>query len=156
MRVVTLSHDYPYPPEMVWNIATDFAALEEVMKGRIAFSGLPEGRTRTGQIIDVGVSLFGVLPEQPYRMEVLECDDEAMVLRSSELGAGVKKWDHTLTVTPLENGARLSDRIEIEAGHLTPLFAAWAKYVYKSRHAPRLRLLAGNAILAKETLEMDR
>ena len=27
MRVVTLSHDYPYPPEMVWNIATDFAAL---------------------------------------------------------------------------------------------------------------------------------
>ena len=156
MRVVTLSHDYPYPPEKVWSIATDFAALEEVMRGRIAFSGLPEGRVRTGQVIDVGVSMFGVLPEQPYHMEVLECDDEAMLLRSSELGAGVKEWNHTLKVTPLEHGARLSDRIEIEAGFLTPLYAAWAKYLYKARHAPRLRLLAGDAALAKKTLETER
>ncbi len=142
MRIVSLSHDYSYPPDLVWQVATDFDCLAEVVAGKITFSGLPNGRVYTGQVAEVGVSLFGVMPEQPYRMEVLECDDTTMVLRSSELGAGVKRWDHTLRVEATEDGARLSDHIEIDAGSLSPVFAAWAKYLYRSRHVPRLRILA--------------
>lgn len=142
MKTVRLSHDYDASPARLWALATDFAALEEVMKGLIRFEGLPEGRTETGMKTDVMVSLFGKLPAQPYHMEVLECDDDAMILRSSEKGAGVKSWNHTLTVTPTGTGSRLTDHIEIDAGWLTPLFAAWARYLYSKRHAPRQRLLA--------------
>lgn len=142
MRIVSLSHDYPYPPELVWRVATDFDCLAEIVAGKITFTGLPKGRVYAGQVAEVGVSLFGVMPQQPYRMEVLECDDVAMVLRSSELGAGVKRWDHTLRVEATDAGARLSDRIEIDAGVLSPVFAAWARYLYRSRHAPRSRILA--------------
>lgn len=141
MRTVHLTHDYPVSPDRLWALATDYEALARVMEGVVAFDGLPEGRVREGQKIDVMVSLFGKLPAQPYHMEVVECDDSRMVLRSSETGVGVKAWRHTMRVTPTAEGSRLTDRIEIEAGVLTGLFALWARYLYGARHKPRLRLL---------------
>lgn len=141
MKTVHLTHDYPVSPERLWALATDYDALARVMEGVVAFEGLPEGRVREGQQVTVMVSLFGKLPKQPYHMEVLECDDSRMVLRSSEQGAGVKAWRHRLTVTPTAQGSRLTDRIEIEAGLLTGVFALWARYLYGARHQPRLRLL---------------
>ncbi len=141
MRTVRVEHDYPVPPAQLWQIATDYDALAEVMKGLISFEGLPAGRTHTGQSFTVMVSLFGRLPKQPYFMEVLECDDARMVLRSSERGAGVKTWNHTLTVSQTATGSRMSDHIDIEAGLMTLPFALWAKFLYKARHKPRLRLL---------------
>ena len=141
MKTVLVESDYAVPAARLWALVTGYAALEEVMQGLISFEGLPEGRTVTGQSFDLRVSLFGKLPWQPYHMDVLECDDAKMVLRSSEKGAGVTHWMHRLSVSETDHGCCLSDKIEIEAGLLTPLFAAWAKYLYSARHAPRLRLL---------------
>lgn len=145
MKTVTLTHHYKSPARDVWALATNYGVLAEVMRGLITFTGLPEGRTYTGQSVTVMVSLFGKLPPQPYHMEVLECDDQAMILRSAERGAGVKSWQHTLQVMETEDGCSLSDRIEIDAGWLTTPFAWWARYLYKKRHAPRLRLLRGES-----------
>ena len=141
MRTVRTEFHYPVPPGRLWTLVTSYDALARVMEGIVAFDGLPEGRVEAGQSLSVNVSLLGVLPAQPYRMDVLECDDAAMVLRSSEKGAGVKRWMHTLSVDPAPEGSRLTDRIEIDAGALTPIFALWAKYLYTARHKPRLRLL---------------
>jgi len=126
----------------LWDFATDYGALREIMKGIISFDGLPEGRTRTGQKMNIKVSLFGRLPHQSYYIEVLECDDEGMILQTVEKGAGVKSWRHTLTVTQIPEGSRLTDKIKIDAGILTPLFALWARYLYNARHEPRSRILA--------------
>lgn len=143
MKTVVLQHDYDAIPARVWALATDYDALKIVMKGLVAFEGLPEGRTKTGQQCDVQVSLFGKLPGQPYSMKILECNDDMMVLRSSEKGAGVKSWLHTLTVSETSSGGScLTDRIEIEAGLLTFIFAKWARFLYAARHKPRSALLA--------------
>ncbi len=141
VKTITVQNDYPVCARRLWALATDCAALREVMAGLVSFEGLPDGRTRTGQRLEVKVSLFGRLPAQPYRIDVLECDDQAMILRSSEQGAGVKRWLHTMTVIETEAGSRLQDRIEIDAEILTPVFALWAGYLYRARHRPRLRLL---------------
>ena len=141
MKTVRTEFFYDVPPERLWRLATSYDALARVVEGLVTFEGLPEGRTRTGQKIHVRVSLFGLLPKQPYYMEVLECDDAGMILRSLEKGAGVRRWAHTMTVTPAPGGSRLADSIEIDAGMLTPVFALWAKYLYNARHKPRLRLL---------------
>lgn len=141
MKSVLVVSEYSVPPAKLWEIVTDYGALAEIMKGIASFEGLPEGRTQTGQKMNVMVSLFGKLPKQPYYMEILECDDDRMVLRSSERGVGVKSWTHTLTVTEAAIGSRLTDRIEIDAGILTPVFALWAKYLYGARHKPRQLLL---------------
>ncbi len=120
MRIVTLQNDYPVSTSRLWALAIDYATLSEVMEGLVSFEGLPAGRTKTGQRLKVMVSLFGKLPAQPYRIEVLECDNQRMILRSSERGAGVKIWLHCLTVMEIETGIRLQDRIEIDAGMLMP------------------------------------
>lgn len=143
MQTVHLTHFYDASPARVWRLATDFDALQHVMRKIIVFEGLPTGQITAGQQIDVRVSLFGKLPWQPYHMQLLDFDEPGMSFRSSEHGAGVKSWVHTLTVTPHgEGGACLTDQIEIAAPPLTPLFAQWAKFLYKSRHKPRQALLA--------------
>lgn len=141
MKTITIENDYPYSAKRLWALATDYEALHEVMKGIVSFEGLPSGRTRGGQKLEVMVSLFGKLPKQLYHIEVLECDDRNMILRSSERGSGVKQWRHTMNVTETEFGSRLRDHIEIDAGWLTFAFALWARYLYGARHEPRLRML---------------
>lgn len=141
MKTVIVQNDYPHPASRLWALATDYCALSEVMKGIASFDGLPAGKAETGQTLNIMVSLFGKLPAQPYFMEILECDDARMVMRSSERGAGVKVWRHTLTVAETQSGSRLIDQIEIDAGLLTPIFGLWAKYLYGARHKPRLALL---------------
>ncbi|MEQ5871263.1 SRPBCC family protein [Sagittula sp. NFXS13] len=142
MKTVILEHEHAAPAKEVWALATDLDALKEIMKGVVTFEGLPSGRVHQGQKITVQVSLFGKLPPQPYFMEVLECDDKAMILRSFEKGAGVKAWCHTLTVEPQPSGSRLRDVIEIDAGWMSWAFALWARFLYRKRHEPRVRMLA--------------
>lgn len=141
-RTVIFTHHYAATPQNVWNIAIDYACLHEVMQGVVSFTGLPQGRVTKGQKINVEVSLFGKLPKQPYFMEIIDCNSENMMFKSSERGAGVISWFHTLTVEPSENGCTLTDNIEIDAGLFTPLFTLWARYLYKARHKPRLKILA--------------
>lgn len=143
MTVINVVNEYPVNADRLWEVVTDFDALRKIMKGIVEFEGVPSGRARTGQTMDIMVSLFGKLPQQPYYMEILECDDANKIMRSSEKGAGVKSWRHTLMVEDTPNGSRLIENIEVKAGILTPIFALWAKYLYHARHKPRLRLLAG-------------
>ncbi|MCA0964334.1 SRPBCC family protein [Salipiger bermudensis] len=147
MKTVRLEHEYSSPAKEVWALVTDLDALAEITDGIVTFEGLPSGRVYQGQQITVRVSLFGILPPQPYFMEVLECDNDALVLRSFEKGAGVKSWRHTLTVEPQQSGSRLREVIEIDAGWMSWAFALWARFLYRKRHEPRVQMLA--AVQAK-------
>lgn len=142
MKTVRLRHVYAHPPEQVWRVATDLDCLKEAVKGLLSFEGLPSGAIHKGQVIDVKVSMFGILPAQPYRMTLTEFDDAGFMFVSQEQGMGVERWQHTLRVLPQAQGAELIDEIEIEAGWRTPMIAAWARFMYKRRHQPRLRMLA--------------
>ncbi|MGB7316829.1 MAG: SRPBCC family protein [Planktotalea sp.] len=142
MKTVRLSHVYEHSPQAVWSVATDFDCLQEAVRGLLVFEGMPKGSLHQGQVIDVNVSMFGVLPAQPYHMELAEFDAAEMRFVSKERGMGVEHWHHRLSVVPHAQGAELIDEIEIEAGWRTPMIAAWARYMYKRRHKPRLAMLA--------------
>lgn len=142
MKTVRLSHVYDHPPQAVWDVATDFDCLKEAMRGLITFKGMPSGTIHKGQVINVEVSMFGLLPYQPYRMELVELDPVARHFKSDEQGMGVDHWQHSLRVLPHARGAELVDEIEIEAGWRTSVVCAWARYMYKRRHKPRLEMLA--------------
>lgn len=142
MTVVEVIHEYPVTPERLWAVTMDLGSLAVMNAPLIVFGDLGGERLAAGAVIDTEVSVYGRLPAQPYRIEVLECDDATMRARTSETGAGVKSWNHTITVTPVAGGgARLSDRIEIDAGWKTPLFAWWARKLYRHRDGPRKTLL---------------
>ncbi|MCV0424967.1 MAG: hypothetical protein K5905_05825 [Roseibium sp.] len=141
MKTITVVNDYPVSADRLWALAVDYDALGKVMKGIVSFEGLPNGRAHAGQKLDVRISLFDKFPKQEYYIEILECNDRERVLTSNEKGAGVKHWLHKLQILETETGSRLIDKIEIDAGWLTPIFAIWARYLYSARHKPRLNLL---------------
>ena len=141
-KTISLTHSYDAPSATVWAMATDYEALAKVMEGLVSFEGLPEGRIEKGQHLEVMVSLFGKLPAQPYTMDLLEFDDDEMRFKSSEVGAGVKSWVHELQVVAVGQGCEIREKITVDAGLLTPVFAAWARFMYKRRHGKRLALLA--------------
>ena len=139
---VIIEHDYDAAPADVWHVATDFACFLEAMKGIATFDGMPtQGRVKAGQSFDTKVRLFGRMPPMDYHMEVVACDDEAMRFESHEYGGSIKSWRHALQVTETPRGARLTDRIQIDAGLMTPLMRLWAKFVYNRRHQPRVQML---------------
>lgn len=141
MKTVKLIHHYDHPADAVWHVVTDLDHLQTVTSGLLTFKSLPSGKIYKGQDLSVDVSLFGVLPYQPYHMRVVELDDARRFLQSDERGVGVKTWRHALTVVPSGTGCRIEEQIEVDAGLKTSLFAAWAKFMYRRRHAPRLQIL---------------
>lgn len=138
MRTVTLRHDYPVPPETLRANAIDYDVLAIVAKKVVTFYGLPSGNAAKGQQLSVEVSLFGLLPKRPYNIEVLECDDDEMITRTHEHGAGLKSWKHTMPIVPTETGSRLIDHVGNKAGLRTIPASIWAWFAYRSRHNPRM------------------
>ena len=145
-RPLVLTHDYDAPPDAVWRVATDYACFARAMEGVATFDGMPAtGRVTEGQVLEVKVRLFGRLPPMDYRMEVVACDDAARTFRSVERGGAVRSWVHELSVDPRGTGARLTDRVTVDAGPMTPLMRLWARFVYRRRHRPRQEMLRNGA-----------
>lgn len=140
-RTLEFEHFYPFGPDRVFALVTDLDTLEAVTRPWVQFHHLPSGPVREGQLIDVAISLFGVLPVRPYTIRIRACDPAKRRMRSEESGGGVRRLVHELRVVPDPKGAKLIDRVEIEAGWLTPLAAAFARFIYRWRHHVRLKLL---------------
>ncbi|MDJ0823818.1 MAG: SRPBCC family protein [Paracoccaceae bacterium] len=141
MRRVTVVHDYPVPPQQVWALVSNYDSLQTVMRGKIAFADLPAGDIRQGDDLALRVSLFGLFPWRPYKLRIETCDAAAMHLQSREAGLGLCHWAHRIEVIPHNGGARLTDIIDIDAGWKTPIVSAFATWMLRARHRPRLRLL---------------
>ncbi|MEL6838958.1 MAG: SRPBCC family protein [Pseudomonadota bacterium] len=140
---VIITHDYAASPADVWHVATDFACFAEAMKGVATFEGMPQtGALSAGDVFDVKVRLFGWLPPMDYHMQLAEFDPERHRFRSIESGGAIREWEHVLTVIPVDGGARLTDTVTIDAGLSTRLMRLWARFVYRRRHVPRIRMLA--------------
>lgn len=138
---VHLSHVYPFPAQAVWDVATDMRAYAKVMEGLMTFQGLPDTPLQQGQQIDVTFRLLGKLPPQPYHMRLDVFSPADRHFKSFEWGGAVKSWQHELRVTDTADGCVLTDDVTIDAGWLTPIYAAFARFMYRRRHPVRLDIL---------------
>lgn len=69
-------------------------------------------------------------------------DDTTRTLSSRERGGVLRTWDHDIVVTPVDaTHCRYLDRIEIDAGPVTPLVVRYARWFYGMRQR-RWRALA--------------
>lgn len=135
----TVSRRYSMPAAQHFAAVCDLDELRQAMAGRMTYEGLPGGPVRQGQRIEVRLKMFGWLPVGSWRMEVVERDDAALRLVSHEGGGAVKHWRHELQVTAEGSGCVHEDRLEIEAGWLTGLYARMARRMYEDRHSARAR-----------------
>jgi hypothetical protein len=92
--------------------------------------------------------LFGLVPLGTRTLVFERIDPECMEVQTRERDQLVRRWDHLIRLRSLDTGrCRYSDKIEIEAGWLTPLvwlFAAWFYRHRQRRWQTVARRLAGS------------
>jgi hypothetical protein len=124
------------PADRVWQAVTTPAAFRLVTRGLVRVVGLRRRATpwREGETVSGVLLLFGVVPISVHHLTFERIDAAAGELQSDEHGGMVRQWRHLIRVTPVDDRrCRYEDRIEIDAGALTPVVAAFARRFYAAR-----------------------
>jgi hypothetical protein len=145
MAIVDRSCTLPANADAVWAAVQTPGAFKLVTRGLLSMPAL-RGRTdpwEQGETVVGWIFLFGVIPLSRHHLLVASLDEEHRTLRSSEHGGLLRRWDHDITVEPIDDrSCRYRDRIEIDAGALTPIVAAWARWFYRMRQRRWIQLAA--------------
>jgi len=136
MRTVSVSRTLPAPAEVIWPAVKTPQAFVHVARGMLRFPAAERvGRPwKVGDDISGWTLLFGVLPFSKHRLVIDSIDDDRRVVVSDECGGPIRTWRHELIVTATDDDqCRYEDRIQIDAGLLTGVVAAYAKVFYRYR-----------------------
>ncbi len=151
MRTITVSTILDAPADAVWRtvqLPEAFVHVAGVLARYPAAERHPHP-WRVGDELVGWTFLFRLLPFSHHRLAVRVVDDAERTLATEEGGGLLRRWDHVITVEDHADGrTRYTDRIEIDAGVLTPLVVAYATafYRYRQRRWRRLApLLAASA-----------
>lgn len=132
-RSVTLDAD----ADAIWQAVTTPTAFRLVTRGLIRWRSAPPTRLepwREGETLSGLLLVFGVLPLSRHIITMERIDAERRELQSDERGGAIRSWRHLIRVTPVDQSSCLyEDIVEIDAGILTPVVAAFARWFYGIR-----------------------
>ena len=156
MKTVTVTSEFGAPADAVWPGVKTPHAFVHIAFGLIRYPAAArlDGPWRVGQTIVGWTFLLNVIPFSKHHLTVASIDDETRTLVSDEHGGLVRRWHHTLHVEPIDDRrCRYTDTIEIDAGPLTAVVAAYAEvfYRYRQRRWQRLARLLAAADAARTT-----
>ena len=132
---------YPVGADDLFRVISDLDQLDFINRPLLQFDHLPSGLVQKGQVIEVEVSILGLVPSAPYQMRILSLDPKARSLRTEERGMGVSRLVHDIDVDPDESGSILRERISVSSGWRYPFIWAALKLLFYSRHRRRLDFL---------------
>jgi ligand-binding SRPBCC domain-containing protein len=142
--IVRVDTELGAPPERVWEALKKVDTFRYITRGLLGFRSLgpvPDG-LGPGDVIRIRLLFFHAIPAWVHEIRIVVVDEEARRIETTEHGGAVKTWNHAITVEAAGGGrSRYTDRIEIEAGPVTPLVWAYAHLFYRYRQR-RWRLLA--------------
>lgn len=136
MVVVERSTPLEAPAEAVWAAVKTPAAFRTVTRRLLALPVIRgrQDQWRSGETVVGWVFLFGFLPFSRHHLHIASIDDATRTLRSREFGGLITIWNHDIEVVPIDaTTCRYLDRIEIDAGIVTPLIVLYAKWFYWMR-----------------------
>ncbi|MDP9325016.1 MAG: hypothetical protein M3O87_00575 [Candidatus Dormibacteraeota bacterium] len=129
---------------MVWETLQRPETLEYITRGMIAIDPveIPDP-IQAGSVARLRVKILNLPPPIEYEIHFTRIDPVAREAISQEHGGLIKSWIHRITVEPLSaDRCVYTDRIDIDAGPLTPLVWAYAQVFYRVRQRRWLDLLA--------------
>ncbi len=136
MQTITVSTTLEAPADVVWPAATTPHAFVHVAKGMLRLPAAEhlDRPWRVGDEIRGWTFLFGVVPFSIHHLSIESIDERNRTIVSDEGGGIIRSWRHEITTTPLgDNQCQYVDRIDIDAGPVTPLVAAFAAVFYRYR-----------------------
>ena len=136
MRTVSVSRQLEAPANVIWPAVKTPHAFVHVTRGMLRFPAAEriDRPWQVGDDISGWTLLFGLLPFSKHRLVIDSIDDDRRVLVSDEHGGPIRTWRHELIVTATDDDrCRYEDRIQIDAGLLTVVVAAYANVFYRYR-----------------------
>lgn len=130
--------------DAVWAAVKTPSAFRTVTRGLLAMPVIRrrQDEWREGETVVGWVFLFGFLPFSRHHLHVASIDESTRTLSSREFGGVIKTWNHDIEINPIDaKTCRYRDRIEIEAGIMTPVIVVYARWFYRMRQR-RWRALA--------------
>ena len=133
--IVEISTQLDMSAEQAWETVKKSNTLVFITKGLLGFSqnNFPtewqERETVTAQLI-----LFNFIPAWKHEIRFVRIDEQHYELFTNEKGGVVSVWNHLIKVVPEgEESCIYTDKIEIEAGILTPIVWFFAQIFYRYR-----------------------
>ena len=145
---IEVTSQFALPPDKVWEQVQRPAVLLHIARPILSFisrdGGWPEKWEHREYV--AGLRAFGFLPvgEQVIGIEFQGEETTGYRLRDNGRGGLISKWDHMMMIDPEGDGTRYTDRVDIEAGLLTPLVCAFAKFFYTHRQKRFQALIASD------------
>lgn len=141
---VGLSTELEASAEVVWRMLQKSESLRFVAAPVLRIGDdLPRyWRDSGGSVTLEDMRLLGLLPLWRHEIRIVSLDEEGREILTEEGGGPVRLWRHRIRLHPLSEGrCRYTDRVEIEAGVLTPGVWLFALLFYGHRQR-RWRQLA--------------
>jgi hypothetical protein len=129
--------------EAAWEAVQRRWLLEHVTHPLLKFlpaqpGPLPE-RLEQGDTLHVNLYVLGFIPFGKHTIHLEHVQIGQLISR--EHGTFINVWNHIIEIEATPNGTHYRDRLEIEAGWLTPVILFAARLFYRHRQA-RWRALA--------------
>lgn len=142
MKTVWVSRDFNVSADRLFSHILSYDAFAEVEPEGLDLSRFAGRSLRVGDHLETP---FPPLPMFDWKIDVVRVDPTERIVKTEESGAFIKRWAHTLSVTPLTpESCRYSDHVVIEAGMLSRLVARSAKKMYEARQSRRAEILAND------------
>jgi hypothetical protein len=142
--IVRISTDLEIPADLAWETVKKPETFRYVVRGVMGVQQLDEIPEDWGEGLTVRVRLFffHVIPAWKHEIRIVRLDEAAHEIYTNEHGGPVRRWNHRIRIDRGSGGrCRYTDEIEIHAGLLTPLTAAFTQVLFRYRQR-RWRKLA--------------
>ncbi|MEO1657036.1 MAG: hypothetical protein AAFR65_04895 [Pseudomonadota bacterium] len=141
MTIIVVEQRHLIPAKVMWRSILSYTDLKAVLGTQPGLDGLPDRDAIVGDHFVLPLKVMGI-PLGQWSIEMITVDPDTRVVASREHGGPVKRWNHTLTITPDGDHACVyRDELDLDAGLLTPIFTGYAKNLYTARQEARGRLL---------------
>lgn len=133
--IVEISTKLEMSAEKAWLTVKKSSTLVFITKGLLGFSQKnfpPEWKE--GETVATRLFLFSFIPAWKHEICFVRIDNDQFELYTNEKGGMVSVWNHLIKIDPItEQVCAYTDKIEIEAGVLTPIVGFFARIFYRYR-----------------------
>lgn len=133
--IVQISTKLEISAEKAWQTVKKSSTLAFITKGLLGFSqdNFPT-EWKESETVSTRLFLFNFIPAWKHEIHFGRIDDKQAELYTNEKGGIISVWNHLIKIEAVnEQSCYYTDKIEIEAGILTPMIWCFAQVFYRYR-----------------------
>lgn len=143
-RRITVSSVFPQRTDIVWNKIMEFDTLRFICRPKAAFVSFDRKlfEWKEGGTYRFRLYIYGFIPMGIHTIHVEKMNCDTAELLTAEYNKIVTVWNHYIKMNRVTNNqTQYTDRVDLYAGLLSPVFAWWTERFYQHRQQRWLKLL---------------